>query len=116
MGHPPDIISIVPQGASTIVVSELPLGGDHPMHPFLIDSKGAMYIDVASASNSCQLKNRTLKSPGAEPCIATSRGAGAGASAGPCIRRDSSASLPGTMSIAGPQAATKRLVPRPQHG
>jgi glucose/arabinose dehydrogenase len=61
--------SIVPQGASTIVVSELPLGGDHPMHPFLIDAKGAMYVDVASASNSCQLKNRTLKSPGADPCV-----------------------------------------------
>ncbi len=27
-----------------------------------------MYIDVATATNSCQLKNRTLKSPGAEPC------------------------------------------------
>ncbi|HXT76387.1 MAG TPA: c-type cytochrome [Candidatus Eisenbacteria bacterium] len=61
--------SIVPQGASTTVVSELPLGGDHPMHPFLIDTKGAMYVDVASASNACQLKNRTLKSPGADPCV-----------------------------------------------
>jgi len=61
--------SIVPQGASTTVVSELPLGGDHPMHPFIIDSRGALYVDVASASNSCQLKNRTLKSPGADPCV-----------------------------------------------
>ena len=39
------------------------------MHPFIIDSEGAMYVDVASATNSCQLKNRTLKSPGADPCV-----------------------------------------------
>ena len=38
------------------------------MHPFIIDSEGSMYVDVASATNSCQLKNRTLKSPGADPC------------------------------------------------
>ena len=29
---------------------------------------GALYIDVASATNSCQEKNRTLKSPGKNPC------------------------------------------------
>jgi glucose/arabinose dehydrogenase/mono/diheme cytochrome c family protein len=60
--------SIVPTGPAITVVSELPLGGDHPMHPFIIDAAGSMYIDVATATNSCQLKNRTLKSPGADPC------------------------------------------------
>lgn len=60
--------SIVPKGAPVTIVSGLPLGGDHPMHPFIIDAEGSMYVDVASASNSCQLKNRTLKSPGADPC------------------------------------------------
>jgi glucose/arabinose dehydrogenase/mono/diheme cytochrome c family protein len=60
--------SIVPQGAAVPVVTGLPLGGDHPMHPFAIDDKGAMYIDVASATNACQGKNRTPKSPGIEPC------------------------------------------------
>ena len=50
------------------MVSGLPLGGDHPMHPFLITADGAMYVDVGSATNSCQLKNRTLNSPGADPC------------------------------------------------
>src|SRR5439155_16531226 len=47
--------SIVPRGAPETIVSGLPLGGDHPMHPFIIDAKGSMYIDVASASNACQL-------------------------------------------------------------
>lgn len=59
---------IAPKGAAETIVSGLPLTGDHPMHPFLIDAKGTMYVDVATATNSCQLKNRTLKSPGEEPC------------------------------------------------
>ena len=60
--------SIVPKDPAETIISGLPLGGDHPMHPFVIDDKGSMYVDVASASNSCQLKNRTVKSPGADPC------------------------------------------------
>ncbi len=60
--------SIVPKGSAETVVSGLPLGGDHPMHPFIIDSKGSMYVDVATATNSCQAKNRTLHSPGDDPC------------------------------------------------
>jgi glucose/arabinose dehydrogenase/mono/diheme cytochrome c family protein len=61
--------SIVPKDPSVTIVSGLPLGGDHPMHPFIINSEGEMFVDVASATNSCQLKNRTLKSPGADPCV-----------------------------------------------
>ena len=61
--------SIVPSGSADTIVSGLPLGGDHPMHPFIINAEGSMYVDVASATNSCQLKNRTLKSPGADPCM-----------------------------------------------
>src|SRR5579862_1100175 len=60
--------SIVPSNSADTVISGLPLVGDHPMHPFLITPEGLMYVDVATATNSCQLKNRTLNSPGAEPC------------------------------------------------
>jgi len=60
--------SIVPSGSAETIVSGLPLGGDHPMHPFIIDAEGLMYVDVATATNSCQLKNRILKSPGVKPC------------------------------------------------
>jgi glucose/arabinose dehydrogenase len=60
--------SIVPKGSEVTVVSGLPLGGDHPMHPFIITSDGSLLVDVASATNSCQAKNRTLKSPGDDPC------------------------------------------------
>jgi glucose/arabinose dehydrogenase/mono/diheme cytochrome c family protein len=58
----------VPQGSAQTIVSGLPLGGDHPMHPFAIDSEGSLFVDVATATNSCQVKNRTLKSPGIQPC------------------------------------------------
>jgi glucose/arabinose dehydrogenase/mono/diheme cytochrome c family protein len=60
--------AIVPSGPPDTILSGLPLNGDHPMHPFLIDPKGSMYVDVATATNSCQLKNRTRNSPGANPC------------------------------------------------
>jgi len=60
--------SVVPGDKPQTVVSGLPLGGDHPMHPFAIDAHGSLYIDVASATNSCQEKNRTLKSKGIDPC------------------------------------------------
>jgi glucose/arabinose dehydrogenase/mono/diheme cytochrome c family protein len=60
--------SIVPSGGPETIVSGLPLEGDHPMHPFIIDSKGAMYVDVATATNACQVKNRQPDSPGINPC------------------------------------------------
>ncbi|HKO15887.1 MAG TPA: PQQ-dependent sugar dehydrogenase [Gemmatimonadaceae bacterium] len=55
-------------GAAETVVRGMPLGGDHPMHPFAIDSSGALFVDMGSATNSCQEKNRTLQSPGHKPC------------------------------------------------
>jgi glucose/arabinose dehydrogenase/mono/diheme cytochrome c family protein len=60
--------ALVPPGPPITVVSGLPLGGDHPMHPFYISSDGLLYIDVGTVSNACQLQNRTLQSPGARPC------------------------------------------------
>jgi glucose/arabinose dehydrogenase/mono/diheme cytochrome c family protein len=60
--------SIVPHDPPETIVSGLPLGGDHPMHPFIIDAQGSMYVDVATATNSCQPKNRQPKVPGANPC------------------------------------------------
>ncbi len=60
--------SIVPRDAPETIVSGLPLGGDHPMHPFIIDDKGSMYVDVATATNACQLQNRQPESPGVNPC------------------------------------------------
>jgi glucose/arabinose dehydrogenase/mono/diheme cytochrome c family protein len=60
--------ALAPSHAPDIVVSDLPLTGDHPMHPFIIDAKGNMFVDVASATNSCQAENRVAGSLGHEPC------------------------------------------------
>ncbi len=58
----------VPSSPPDIVLSGLPLTGDHPMHPFQIDGDGHLYVDLGSATNSCQVRNRTLRSPGIDPC------------------------------------------------
>src|SRR6201995_5534259 len=49
--------TIVPTAAPEVIVSGLPLTGDHPMHPFAIDARGNMYVDLGSPTNSCQVKN-----------------------------------------------------------
>jgi glucose/arabinose dehydrogenase/mono/diheme cytochrome c family protein len=60
--------AIVPAGAAEVIVSGLPLTGDHPMHPFAIDADGQLYVDLGSATNACQAQNRMLQSPGLRPC------------------------------------------------
>jgi glucose/arabinose dehydrogenase/cytochrome c5 len=59
---------IEPTGAAESVVSGLPLTGDHPMHPFAIDGQGNLYVDLGSATNSCQSQNRMPNVPGNNPC------------------------------------------------
>jgi glucose/arabinose dehydrogenase len=59
---------MVPTGKPTIIVSGLTLVGDHPMHPFIIDSKGQLFLDVGSATNSCQSENRIAGVLGISPC------------------------------------------------
>jgi glucose/arabinose dehydrogenase/mono/diheme cytochrome c family protein len=58
----------VPVGAAATIVSGLPLTGDHPMHPFAIDASGGLYVDLGTATNSCQFQNRIALSKGHVPC------------------------------------------------
>jgi glucose/arabinose dehydrogenase/cytochrome c553 len=60
--------SMVPKEPPEVVLSDLPLTGDHPMHPFTIDAQGHIYVNVGSATNACQIENRMASSPGHEPC------------------------------------------------
>ena len=60
--------AVAPNGPPEVVVSGLPLTGDHPMHPFRIDAHGNLYVDLGSATNSCQVGNRMPNSPGIQPC------------------------------------------------
>src|SRR5580692_6084876 len=59
---------IVPSGKGEIVVSGLPIMGDHPMHPFIIDAIGNLFVDLGTATNACEEKNRVPNSPGRQPC------------------------------------------------
>jgi glucose/arabinose dehydrogenase/mono/diheme cytochrome c family protein len=58
----------VPTGKPDIIVSGMPLTGDHPMHPFIIDPKGDLFIDMGTATNACELQNRMPLSSGNKPC------------------------------------------------
>jgi glucose/arabinose dehydrogenase len=60
--------AMVPESPPEVIVSGLPLTGDHPMHPFTIDAKGNLFVDLGSATNSCQSENRTLNVPGNKSC------------------------------------------------
>jgi glucose/arabinose dehydrogenase/mono/diheme cytochrome c family protein len=60
--------AIAPGGAPEVVVSGMPLTGDHPMHPFAIDARGGLYVNSGSATNACQVQNRVAGSPGHQPC------------------------------------------------
>jgi glucose/arabinose dehydrogenase len=59
---------IEPGGTAQTVLSGMPLTGDHPMHPFAIDTKGNLFVDLGSATNACQADNRMPLSPGHNPC------------------------------------------------
>jgi glucose/arabinose dehydrogenase/mono/diheme cytochrome c family protein len=58
----------LPSAPPQVVVSGLPLTGDHPMHPFVIDGKGSLFVDLGSATNACQEQNRIPGSRGIVPC------------------------------------------------
>ena len=58
----------VPGGVADIILSGLPLNGDHPMHPIAIDSSGRIYVDLGTATNACQIQNRIALSKGRQPC------------------------------------------------
>jgi len=59
---------IAPKERPQVIISGLPVTGDHPMHPFIIDPEGHLYVDLGTATNACQIENRTLNSPGRQPC------------------------------------------------
>ncbi len=65
---PSDPASIAPTGEQEIVVYGLPLTGAHNMHPFIIDAQGHIYVDLGSATNSCQIDDRMPRSMGHNPC------------------------------------------------
>ena len=40
--------AVVPTGQRETILSGLPLTGDHPMHPSVIDPQGNLFVDLGS--------------------------------------------------------------------
>ncbi len=66
--YPLESGEVAPKAKPETIVSGLPTTGDHPMHPFAIDAKGGLFVDLGSATNACEEKNRMPGSPGRVPC------------------------------------------------
>ncbi len=60
--------SLEPAGPRETIVHDLPAGGDHSAKSIALGPDGALYVNVGSATNSCQRQNRANRSPGIEPC------------------------------------------------
>lgn len=59
---------LVPSGKEEVVVSGIPINGDHKARNFVITSDGSLLLNVGSATNACQSKNRVRHVPGQDPC------------------------------------------------
>jgi glucose/arabinose dehydrogenase len=57
-----------PRSDAEPVVTGLPSSGDHPAKSIAIGRDGALFVNVGSATNSCQERNRASRSPGRDPC------------------------------------------------
>jgi glucose/arabinose dehydrogenase len=63
---PPE--GLAPKGPPDTIVTGMPSEGGHTMHPFVISSSGDLFVDMGSATNACQVKDRVAGSPGERPC------------------------------------------------
>ena len=61
--------SLEPAGAADTVVKDLPPGGNHFLKTFVIAPNGVMYVNVGTATNACQSKDRQKGVPGIDPCV-----------------------------------------------
>jgi len=59
---------LVPSTVPETVVTGFPVNPGHRSRNFVITRDGALLVNVGSPSNSCQLKDRGLESPGKDPC------------------------------------------------
>ncbi|HKU60993.1 MAG TPA: PQQ-dependent sugar dehydrogenase [Gemmatimonadales bacterium] len=67
---------LVPAGEPETVVADLPDGGDHQAKSLAFGPGTTMYVNIASATNSCQRMNRMAGSQGLDPCRELERRAG----------------------------------------
>jgi glucose/arabinose dehydrogenase len=60
---------LVPAGSAEVIVQSMPLTPGHRARNFAFGPDGSMYVNLGSATNSCQVQDRTRESPGADPCV-----------------------------------------------
>jgi len=59
--------SLTPTGKPDTIVTGLPMTGSHHSHNFVLNGR-ALYVNVGSASNACQQRDRQTESRGNNPC------------------------------------------------
>lgn len=59
---------LVPTMTPEVIVHGMPLTPGHRARNFAFGPDGSLYVNVGSATNSCQVRERTLESPGNDPC------------------------------------------------
>ncbi len=57
-----------PIGPPQVIVNDLPTGGHSARNLALADDGKTLFVNVGSRSNSCQVADRALESPGRDPC------------------------------------------------
>jgi glucose/arabinose dehydrogenase len=57
-----------PTGPADTIVKDLPTTGSHQTKSIAFGADGALYVNIGSASNSCQISDRSSGSPGKDPC------------------------------------------------
>lgn len=61
--------SLSPSGPPDTVVAGLPGPPGHRARNFVIASDGSLFVNIGSATNSCQVQERQRESPGHDPCL-----------------------------------------------
>ncbi len=62
------MMQLLPSTTAEVIVDGLPLNPGHRSRNFAFGTDGSLYVNVGSATNSCQQKDRQLESPGSDPC------------------------------------------------
>ncbi|HUF65624.1 MAG TPA: PQQ-dependent sugar dehydrogenase [Gemmatimonadaceae bacterium] len=61
--------ALTPSGPPETVVGGIPGPPGHRARNFVIASDGSLFVNVGSATNSCQVQERQRESPGHDPCL-----------------------------------------------
>jgi glucose/arabinose dehydrogenase len=67
---------LVPTGKAEVVVQGIPMNPGHRARNFAIGGDSSLYLNIGSATNSCQQKDRANESPGVDPCTELATRAG----------------------------------------